>query len=606
MSRRAQSVLAVLGAVVLAAHLFSFRAAAVDDAYVSYRYARNLARGAGLAYNAGERVEGYSNFLWTVLHAPIAARGGDPLPASRVLGLALLAVSLWLLWDLTRIHAPGVRGIGWVAVVLAVADPGTIYWHLAGLEPPLVGVLLLLALRWAGTRKAGIAWLALLLTRVDAIVPVAVAALFDARATPRRRAFLTWGVVAAGFLAYTLWRMQYFGDWLPNAARAKFTGSFAHLGTSLRDLIAMLPLCPALVAAPVLLAKSRGLPSQVRVALTIALVQVGYIVFAGGDWMPLHRLFAPFVPLVVFGVVVTSATRWTARGRRWSVPVAAAVLVVGLASYHLSDAPVAVALHAENVRVGRVMGEMLLRVREPDLVLATAAAGATPYFSDLRTVDTSGLTERRIARTPIAGRTPVLPVGHERGDGKHVLDRKPDLLVFTLGRSTLPGMYVSDAQMAFDPRLYAHYETFGFAHQAPVERRWFLYGRPEPLRKLAFIVDGRVVKEGFGAMVETNQALQLKVLRRTEVGSSRIRGAFLEISDLDPMRARQALEAHGATIAAAGMEGLLEPLRAVLALRAGDASVAREHATRATADSGPYADLFRLWLQMDPATQAVR
>src|SRR5262245_51389143 len=33
----------------------------VDDAYISYRYARNLARGIGLVYNEGERIEGYTN-----------------------------------------------------------------------------------------------------------------------------------------------------------------------------------------------------------------------------------------------------------------------------------------------------------------------------------------------------------------------------------------------------------------------------------------------------------------------------------------------------------------------------------------------------------------
>ena len=39
-----------------------------DDAYISFRYARHLAEGAGLRFNPGESppVEGYSNFLWTL------------------------------------------------------------------------------------------------------------------------------------------------------------------------------------------------------------------------------------------------------------------------------------------------------------------------------------------------------------------------------------------------------------------------------------------------------------------------------------------------------------------------------------------------------------
>ena len=38
---------------------------AVDDAYISYVYAQNAILGHGLTFNPSERVEGFSNFLWT-------------------------------------------------------------------------------------------------------------------------------------------------------------------------------------------------------------------------------------------------------------------------------------------------------------------------------------------------------------------------------------------------------------------------------------------------------------------------------------------------------------------------------------------------------------
>lgn len=37
-----------------------------DDAFISFRYARNLVEGHGLVYDLGEYVEGYSNFLWVL------------------------------------------------------------------------------------------------------------------------------------------------------------------------------------------------------------------------------------------------------------------------------------------------------------------------------------------------------------------------------------------------------------------------------------------------------------------------------------------------------------------------------------------------------------
>src|SRR5690242_18166607 len=45
------------------------RASVFDDAFISFRYVRNLLDGHGLVWNVGERVEGYTNFLWVMLVA---------------------------------------------------------------------------------------------------------------------------------------------------------------------------------------------------------------------------------------------------------------------------------------------------------------------------------------------------------------------------------------------------------------------------------------------------------------------------------------------------------------------------------------------------------
>ena len=58
-----------------------------DDSFVSFRYAWNLVHGHGLVYNAGERVEGYSNLLWTLLMAGGLTLGVAPEVASKALGI---------------------------------------------------------------------------------------------------------------------------------------------------------------------------------------------------------------------------------------------------------------------------------------------------------------------------------------------------------------------------------------------------------------------------------------------------------------------------------------------------------------------------------------
>ena len=53
-----------------------------DDSFISFRYALNLIEGSGLVYNPGERVEGYSNLLWTLLVALWMRLGADPVSHS--------------------------------------------------------------------------------------------------------------------------------------------------------------------------------------------------------------------------------------------------------------------------------------------------------------------------------------------------------------------------------------------------------------------------------------------------------------------------------------------------------------------------------------------
>ena len=56
-----------------------------DDAFISLRYSDMFARGEGLVFNSGEWVEGYTNFLWTLLLG-ILGKLGFSLPHSAVIG----------------------------------------------------------------------------------------------------------------------------------------------------------------------------------------------------------------------------------------------------------------------------------------------------------------------------------------------------------------------------------------------------------------------------------------------------------------------------------------------------------------------------------------
>src|SRR5262249_36786064 len=66
--QRRTLVLGLVGiaAVILIAHSLVWNFV-TDDAFISFVYSRNLAKHGQLVFNLGERVEGYTNFLWTLI-----------------------------------------------------------------------------------------------------------------------------------------------------------------------------------------------------------------------------------------------------------------------------------------------------------------------------------------------------------------------------------------------------------------------------------------------------------------------------------------------------------------------------------------------------------
>ena len=62
-----------------------------DDSFISIRYADNLVHGHGFVYNAGERVEGYTNLFWTLILAAFIRVGASPVTGAEFLGVVAYA-----------------------------------------------------------------------------------------------------------------------------------------------------------------------------------------------------------------------------------------------------------------------------------------------------------------------------------------------------------------------------------------------------------------------------------------------------------------------------------------------------------------------------------
>ena len=211
-----------------------------DDAFISFRYVRNLLEGHGLVFNPGEYVEGYSNFLWVLeLAALWGLFGLRPEQAapwlSVVYTVGTLAVVLW--W---AARAPGLRHrrlAAWMAIGLLCSSATFAAWTSGGgLETRqftffvAVAVVCLL-LHGRGRRGLMVASLALAaaaLTRPEGPLIAACCFAWYAAATVasgqrwdgRHLACLVAPFVAL-VAAHFLFRYAYYGEWLPNTYYAK-------------------------------------------------------------------------------------------------------------------------------------------------------------------------------------------------------------------------------------------------------------------------------------------------------------------------------------------------------------------------------------------------
>lgn len=372
-SDRVRWLLLAVAAGVLVAHALTYNFV-TDDAYISFVFSRNLAEHGELTFNLGHPVEGYTNFLWTVILALGMLLGVDPEISSRVLGLACALGTLYVVFRLTG-RALG-RPSGWSAVpsLLLACSSGFACWTSGGLETQPFTLLVAIALdgvvdalqRPGAIVRAGIALALSAMTRPEGLLVAAVLGLVHFgtivgtyrvyRKWPSRVYDLLGALLFLGLWApWFYWRYQYYGYLWPNTYYVKAAGDWTDpklalemYGNGAHYLWVWLNQTRLLYAVPLaLLGMVVGKPLTPRFVLAVACLLLSatylpYVISVGGDFMGLHRFIMPM--FVVAAITVTLGLEWLtgapARDRRvWAGAVAlvATSLLVALRVYPIRE-----------------------------------------------------------------------------------------------------------------------------------------------------------------------------------------------------------------------------------------------------------------------------
>jgi hypothetical protein len=384
-----------------------------DDAFIYYRYVRNVLSGFGLVYNTGEYFNALSSPLHTYLSIPICGIAGSVHYPMVVQSAFFSVAAIVVMFVLYSKHEPRWPFVLFGAALIA----GWRYFHsLLGMETPLFLFLTSAVLLLYERRKMfwlGITCALLVLTRGEGLFLVLILAavhLARRRPLPRLLDFVAPSLLLGG---HTLFHKLYYGSFLPHTLTAKidhgrsglwgeklnffhveyqldwfFEGSFVVLGI--------------FVALVVLGIRRLGRTELNFVVLT-------YLTALAAFYLVLNVLIYHwyYAPMYLFGCMYAGlglASLYSFAERAAWVPLArlARIAVVALgAGVLVWVSYVAYAWPASAIPPKQypVLGQWLKQNTPPDASVAMVEVGIVGYYSERYIVDILGVVSPKNAES---------------------------------------------------------------------------------------------------------------------------------------------------------------------------------------------------------------
>lgn len=410
-----------------------------DDAFISYRYAQNLAMGHGITWNPGQPpTEGYTNLLLVLILAPAIWAGLDPLLVTRILSfICVIAISGILFTVSRRQYNCSVTTALMIAAIIFLV-PATKLLCLLGLETVIYGFFLLV------TFIAGVTFVVrqqisysilfscllflTMLLRPEAALLYPI--IFVASVVVAIRSNVTLKPLVLGLLtllalggAYLTWKHFYFGQLLPNPFYLKASGQSLISPDGLdsfRTFINDYPLLLILVFLSLALGFFSNTPEQawkkIAVISGFIFLAVYCLFFAHIDTLMdvYGRFLYPLVPLLILLATPTLA-KITGYIESISAPkifVLPCLTIVFLLTFGPSNIfkinehirnltpndnmQTSQSLMQKEYRVAKVLARFP-QIKE--VRIAFGDSGVIPYFTGAIWLDVVGLNDGFIAKT---------------------------------------------------------------------------------------------------------------------------------------------------------------------------------------------------------------
>ncbi len=392
----------------------------LEDAYITFRYARHITQGNGFVYNVGERVLGTTSPLQTLLLAGLGITfGPDRIPPVASVVMPIFGIAAGVVSFLAVRRLGGTRVGAATGLLLFYLHPLVMRTSLGGMETPLLLFLMALSLYFLADRRAvpasvTIAFLAL--CRVDGLIwggLVIVVTLLSGYRRPLKRAVAFGAVVAP----WVLFCWLYFGSPVPNSMIAKAVirpgregllmdpvhfsrlSRFYLSGITIEmDRWVMVISIALLVLGVIAVSRARR-----RELLLLPVFPVIYAVVMYVGRAPMFQWYlAPMLLCSVFlmGLGVGQAVLWARMGERRGRIRAVVLACLAVVTFPSLAGEVRTlprrARHTRSFQenefgLRRAVGLWLREHTPRDASVAMEAIGYQGYYSDRRVIDTAGL-----------------------------------------------------------------------------------------------------------------------------------------------------------------------------------------------------------------------
>jgi tetratricopeptide (TPR) repeat protein len=442
-----------------------------DDAFISYRYVKNFINGHGLVFNPGERVEGYTNFLWIIILSIFARLGLDMITVSKILGVAAGAVTLVLIY---QISLNIFRKKDWsqdtkfvffplFAPLLLASNSAFAYWSISGLETAFFVMTVLLSVYFYFTNERLMIISSALSTfvRPEGVLVFGLLILhkfFFKKDKLKNCLFSILGFILL-LLPYLIFKIFYYGNLLPNPFYAKTGFSLEYVKTGLAYFWLFLRhygLWGLLYLIPI--AFFKDLEVKGKLVLLLVYIYTLYIIVIGGDVLKAHRFFLPVLPFLYL-LFSFALMKLSLMLKKQVIPV---FVVIGF-SFLTFFVPRNWIMSVRSAEIGlsSKMSKYAQGLRQSfgtNFTLAMTTIGVISYLTDAKVIDMLGLTDPYVAKHPekIPG---LLSTWKEKKfNTQYLLSRNPDVIMFSTGiKPSAPAERALFLSSKFRENYYPYY-----------------------------------------------------------------------------------------------------------------------------------------------------